>query len=105
MRSTPEELLREIRLGEDSYLELTEAVLAGGKVKGPQAKDLADGLVAFANSRGSVLVLGVRDGSREIVGIPRDGLGTVVTHVRNVLFDDSELRLTIYGADAATPSD
>ena len=87
MRSTSEDLLRQILLGEDSYLELKEVFFSGGKVKAPQGKDLADGLAAFANSRGGVLVLGVRDGSREVVGIARDDVGAVVTHVRNVVLD------------------
>lgn len=86
MRSTPEELLREIRLGEDSFLELKEMVFAGKKIRGPKGDDLADGLAAFANGHGGVLVLGVDD-NREIRGIPNDRLDQVVTHVRNAVLD------------------
>lgn len=57
MRSTPEELLHEIRLGEDSFLELKEMVFAGKKIRGPKGDDLADGLAAFANGRGGVLII------------------------------------------------
>lgn len=87
MRSTTDQLLREIQRGEDSYLELKEVRLAGGKVRGPQANRIADELAAYANTRGGVLVLGVDDRTREITGIPREALDTVVTHVRQAVSD------------------
>ena len=87
MRSTAEQLLHEIRLGEDSYLELKEVVFAGKKIRGPNHDSLANELAAFANSRGGVLVLGVLNGSREIVGISKERLDDVVTHVRNAVRD------------------
>lgn len=83
MRSTVEETLREIRLGEDSFLEFKEVVFAGGKIRGPRADVVADELAAFANGRGGVLILGVDDRTREVVGMPLDRLDEVVTHVRN----------------------
>ena len=82
MRSTVEKLLREIRLGEDSFLELKEVVFVGDKIRGPARHAVADEMAAFANSRGGVLILGVHDRSREIVGIPKEHLDSVVTHVR-----------------------
>ena len=81
MRSTTERLLREIHVGGDGPTELTPVVFAGQKVRTPSRDALADGLAAFANSRGGVLVLGVHDRSREIVGIPRERLDEVVTFV------------------------
>ncbi len=76
------ELLDKIRLGEDSYLELKEVRFAGGKVRGPRQDDLADELAAFANSRGGVLVLGVDDKTREILGVAADRLEQVETLVQ-----------------------
>ena len=64
------ELLEKIRFGEDSYLELKEVRIADGKIRGPNQNELADELAAFANSRGGVLVLGVHDKTREVLGIP-----------------------------------
>ena len=68
------ELLEKIRLGEDSFLELKEVRFAGGRIRGPEQDDLADELAAFANSRGGVLLLGVHDRTREVLGIPVDRL-------------------------------
>ena len=48
--------------------------LAGGKVRGPRRDEVADELAAFANARGGILVLGVDDRTRDIVGISTDRL-------------------------------
>lgn len=82
MFATRSELLEKIRLGEDTFLELKEVKFAGGKVRGPSQDGLADELAAFANSSGGVLVLGVEDESREVLGIPLDKLDDVEQLVR-----------------------
>ena len=51
----------EVRLGEDTDLELKEVRFRGDAVDSPKRRDLADGLAAFANSSGGRLVLGVSD--------------------------------------------
>ena len=58
-----EPLLRAIRLGEVSRVELKTVVVAGRSVKGPKRDDMADELAAFANSRGpdGLVILGVDD--------------------------------------------
>ena len=71
------ELIEKIRLGEDSFLELKEVKFAGGKLSGPKQDGLADELAAFANSAGGVLLLGVEDTSREVLGIPLPNLDAV----------------------------
>lgn len=81
------ELLEKIRLGEDSFLELKEVRVAGASIRGPEQKDLADELAAFANSRGGVLVLGVHDKSREVTGIPLASLDAVEALVRQACED------------------
>ena len=81
------ELLEAIRLGETSFLELKEVRFSGRKVTGPARDDAADGIAAFANSRGGVLVLGVEDASRDIVGIPLDRLDAVVDFVKEICND------------------
>ena len=80
-------MLEKIRLGEDSYLELKEVRFAGGKVRGPQQDDIADEIAAFANSRGGILLLGVSDDSRELIGIPVDKLDAVEAIVRQACED------------------
>lgn len=71
------ELLEKIRLGEDSCLELKEVRFADGKIRVPDENELADELAAFANTRGGVLVLGVHDKTREVLGIPIEHLDAV----------------------------
>ncbi len=82
MLGTRGELIDKIRLGEDSFLELKEVRFAGGKIRGPAQHDLADELAAFANSAGGVLLLGVEDRSREVLGIPIERLDAVEALVR-----------------------
>ena len=87
MLDSRNELLEAIRLGETSYLELKEIRFSGRRVAGPSRDDLADEIAAFANSRGGVLVLGVEDKSRDIIGIPHDRLDTVADYVKEVCND------------------
>lgn len=83
MLATRSELLEKIRLGEDSFLELKEVRFAGGKVRGPTQDGLADELAALANSAGGVLLLGVEDRSREVIGIPVEHLDVVEQLLRD----------------------
>lgn len=87
MFATRAELLEKVRLGEDSLLELKEVRFAGGKVRGPTQNDLADELAAFANTRGGVLLLGVDDATRQVLGIPVERLDAVEALVRQACQD------------------
>ncbi len=82
MKTSHAELLKKIRLGEDSFLELKEVRFGGNKLRGPSQDDLADELAAFANSAGGTLVLGVADKSRAVLGIDVDRLDAVETVLR-----------------------
>ncbi len=57
-------LWTQIRLGEDSNLELKEVEFKGERVVAPRKDPLADELAAFGNSQGGQLVLGVSDDRR-----------------------------------------
>jgi predicted HTH transcriptional regulator len=81
------ELLRKIRLGEDSFLELKEVFLAGGRIKGPGRDQLADELAAFANSTGGIVVLSVSDEPRAVTGIPIEHLDAVERYVSEIASD------------------
>lgn len=83
MFGTRSELIEKIRLGEDSFLELKEVRFAGGRLSGPSQDALADELAAFANGAGGVLLLGVEDRSRTVLGIPLDRLDAVEQRVRD----------------------
>lgn len=81
-----EELLEQIRLGEDTYLELKEVRFTGAKVSAPNRKDLADELAAFANGRGGVCLLGVSD-QRTVLGIDLERLDLVESFVLEICRD------------------
>lgn len=81
------ELIEQISLGEDTFLEFKEVrFTGGGKVSAPERKDLADELAAFANGRGGVCLLGVSD-QREILGVSSDRLDIVESRVLEVCRD------------------
>ena len=84
MFNSPEELLQKIRLGEDTSLELKAVRFRGGRVSGPRRDELADELAAIANTHDGVLVLGVDDKTRDIIGIPVDSLETVERYVYEI---------------------
>ena len=84
MFDSTKELLEQIRLGESTLLEFKEVRFSGSRVSGPRRDALADELAAFANSRGGVFVLGVEDGTRDVVGIPVERLDAVVDFVKEV---------------------
>ncbi len=77
MFDSTEELLEKIRRGEDTSLELKTVRFQGGRLKEPRRDDLADELAAIANTHDGVLVLGVDDKTRDIVGIPAERLDAV----------------------------
>ena len=84
---TDAELIRRIRLGEDSALELKQVTVAGRRVTAPGRDGFADELAAFANAKGGVAVLGVDDRTRNVVGIPIDDLDAVEGWVREICND------------------
>ncbi|MCL2326770.1 MAG: putative DNA binding domain-containing protein [Proteobacteria bacterium] len=87
MLSTRAELLAKIRLGEDSYLELKEVHFVGNKMRGSSQDDLADELAAFANSVGGLLMLGIEDKHRTVIGIELNKLDAVEAVLRQACED------------------
>lgn len=87
MFDSSEELLRKIRLGEDTSLELKRVTFRGDRVAEPQRNDLADEIAAMANTHDGVLVLGVDDKTREIVGIPLERLEDLERYVFEICND------------------
>ena len=84
---TDEDLLRRIRLGEDSTLEFKSVLVSGGSVKQPKRDAFADELAAFANSRGGTVILGVDDKTRRVRGIPLGDMDAVEGWVREICND------------------
>ena len=87
MFETTEELLNQIRLGEDSSLELKDLKYKGNQVNEPHRNSMADELAAMANTANGVFVLGVDDKSKTVVGIPEDKLDIVETWIRGICND------------------
>ena len=83
----PEDLLRQIRLGEDSLIEFKQVFMSGDRVTAPRRDDFADELAGMANGAGGTVVLGVEDKTREIVGIPLDRLDAVEAWTREICND------------------
>ena len=81
------DLLRRIRLNEDSDLEAGRVSAKGAEVLAPRVNDLADVLAGMANSRGGTLVLGVDDKSRDVVGVPEGSLGPIGCRVSSICAD------------------
>ena len=87
MFDTIDELLKQIRLGEDSSLGLKSLEYKGIQISGPHQTSMADELAAMANTANGVFVLGVDDKSRSIVGIPKEKLDIVETWIRGICND------------------
>ena len=88
-----DELVRRIRLGEDSTLELKRVLLAGSRITAPNRNEFADELAGMANGWGGTVVLGVEDRSGEVVGIPLDRLDAVEAWVREICNDSVKPQL------------
>jgi len=95
MYDSPIELIEKIRLGEDSTLEYKAVTFRGQKIDGPRRDDLADELAAFANTDDGVLILGVDDKTRDIIGIPHDRLDEVETYIREICNDSIDPPLQV----------
>ncbi len=80
-------LLKQISLGEDSVLELKTVDFSGDKITGPHRNSMADELAAMANTTTGVILLGVDDKSKAIVGIPMNLLDVVETWLRGICND------------------
>lgn len=87
MYGTTAELLEQISLGEDSLLELKQITVADNKISGPHRDSMADELAAMANTASGIVVLGVHDKTREILGIPGSKLDLVEEWVRSICND------------------
>ncbi len=87
MFETTAGLLKQIRLGEDSVLELKNLEYKGNRVSSPHRDGMADELAAMANTSSGVVVLGVDDKSKSIVGVPVEKLDAVESWIREICND------------------
>lgn len=87
MLNTPDDILKQIGLGEDSILELKNLAFSGGRVTGPHRHSMADELAAMANSHSGIVLLGIDDKTKSIVGIPEDKLDIAETWLQGICND------------------
>ena len=98
-----DDLLRRIRLDEDSDLEAGRVLAKGAEVMAPRLNDLADVLAGMANGRGGTLVLGVDGESRDIVGVPQGSLRSIGCRVSSICNDYIDPPLDAFVRKIALP--
>lgn len=83
MFDTLEDIIEQISAGEDTFAEFKELRFGTRGVISPNTEDMAGEMVAFANTEGGALFLGVSDQGL-IRGVPGDQLGIVEQWVINI---------------------
>ena len=86
MFDTTDQILRQLRAGEDSRVEFKELRYSKRGVISPKTENLAAEMVAFANAEGGMFIFGVDD-SGAPAGVPKDRLDTVEQWIINVASD------------------
>lgn len=86
MAYTNEEVLRRLRLGEDSAWEFKQVEFSGDRPASPRRDDWADEIAAFANGSGGVLLCGVSDGG-ELQDISRERIVRLDAHLVEICTD------------------
>lgn len=86
MFDATDQILRQLRAGEDSRTEFKELRYGKRGVISPRTENLAAEMVAFANAGGGTLIFGVDD-SGAPAGVPRDRLDAVEQWIINVASD------------------
>ncbi len=81
------DLLKRIRLGQDSSLELKDLRFRGDQVAEPHRHSMADEFAAMANTGSGTFVLGVDDKLKTVVGIPLDKLDVVERWLEAICHD------------------
>ncbi len=71
MSYNSEDIIRRLKLGEDSHWEFKQVEFAGSRPRSPSRNDWADEVAAFANASGGVLVCGVTDRG-DVPGLSRE---------------------------------
>lgn len=83
MTYSDQDILRQLRLGEDSLWEFKQVAFAGDRLTSPRRDDLADEIAAFANAEGGVLLCGATN-QGDVQGLSRDeivALDTIVVEI------------------------
>ena len=105
MFDTVDQILRQLRAGEDSRAKFKRVDFKGRRILGPDRDNVAAGLGAFANAEGGTFFLGVDD-SGTAPGVPREKLDLVEQWVVNIATDlcDPPIRPVLRRAVVPGPS-
>ncbi|MCY4298395.1 MAG: putative DNA binding domain-containing protein [Flavobacteriaceae bacterium] len=90
------DLINQIRLGEETLLEFKNLQYKGYQVVGPHRNSMADELAAMANTDHGVFLLGVDDKTKTIVGIPIEKIDVVEQWIMGICNDLIEPKLNYY---------
>ena len=86
MNFSDEDIIRQMRLGEDSHWEFKEIEFVGNVPRSPRRGDLADELAAFANTDGGVVLCGVTNNG-DVQGMSREQMDALERLVVEVCTD------------------
>lgn len=86
MTYTDSEILRRLRLGEDSGWEFKQVEFRGNRPTGPSPHDWADEITAFANASGGALLCGVTDDG-DLQGMSREQIVNLDMHLVEICTD------------------
>ena len=89
MFDTREQMMDQLRAGEDGRAEFEEVRFGGRGVSSPNTEELAGELVAFANAEGGAVFLGVDD-SGAVSGISQERVDTVEHWLLDIATQDCE---------------
>ena len=90
MFNSMEQILNQLRAGEDGYAEFKEVRLGARSVISPNTEDMAAELVALANAAGGVVFLGIDD-SGTVHGIPTAHVNAVEQWIINIATHNCDL--------------
>ena len=104
MFDTRDQILDQLRAGEDGRTEFKEVRFGDRGVLSPNTEDLADELAAFANAEGGVVFLGVDD-SGAVTGIPLAKMNVVEHWLLNVATHNCDPPIRPLVRQAVLPGD
>ena len=84
---TAQQLIELIQSGESSKIELKEVRIRSGKVQAPHRRGISDEFAAFANASGGIVIFGVSDKDRNIIGIKPAKVSYLVDWITEVCND------------------
>lgn len=97
-----ERLLDIITLDENSGVEFKLVVVHGKTVKEPKRDDLSDEIAAFANQEGGIILFGVEDKTKIVVGLDGHAIHALTRYVSEICHDSIKPPLVHFYISAET---